>query len=376
MKVSCLQENLAKGLSIVSRAVSSRSTLPVLGNILLASDEGRLRLSATNLEMSMTCWIGAKIDKEGSITLPAKTFVDLVNTLPADQVQLDLNARTQTVVINCGRTRANIKGIDAQEFPIIATAHIGEAIELNVEDFREMIGQVVFAAATDEARPALTGVQARIHDGVLTLDAADGFRLATRTAHLSSPSTPAVTALIPARALSELARVITADEPVYVHLPKERGQVIFHHANVEVVSQLIDQPYPDLSAVVPRSHTTRTVVSTEEFRKVCKTTDIFAREAAHTARLKIKPGNDVNPGQMVISAVSAETGDNVAELDATVEGGAIEIAFNVRYLADVLGVIDTPNVALETTTSTSPGVMRPVGRDDFLYVVMPMHLGR
>jgi DNA polymerase III subunit beta len=376
MKVSCLQENLAKGLSIVSRAVAARSTLPVLGNILLATDNGRLRLSATNLELGITCWIGAKIEEDGATTVPAKTFVDLVNTLPQDKVELDLNPRTQTLNLACGRTHAHVKGIDAQEFPQIPQADLDNALELNVEDFREMIGQVTFAAATDEARPILTGVMARIDGGSLKLEAADGFRLAVRTAHLSSPAASAVNAVIPARALAELARIITADEPVHMSLPPGRGQVIFHHGNIELVSQLIEGSFPDLTPVIPKSYTTRAVLPTDEFRKACRTSDIFAREAAHTARIKIKPGTDEAPGHVSISATSAETGDNQAEIDASVEGAAVEISFNVKYLVDVLNVITTPNVALEVSSATSPGVIRPVTRDDYLYVAMPMHIGK
>ncbi len=376
MKVSCLQENLGKGLSVVSRAVAARSTLPVLSNILLATDNGRLRLSATNLELGITCWIGAKIETEGSITVPAKTLVDLVNTLPGDRVDLDLEPRTNTLSLVCGRTRAHLKGIDAQEFPLIPCADLDHSLELNVEDFREMISQVTFAAATDEARPILTGVLARIDGGDLRLEAADGFRLAVRTAQLSNPAAAPVTAVIPARALAELGRIITADEPVYMNLPPGRGQIIFHHDSVELVSQLIEGSFPDLNAVIPKNYATRTVLPTEEFRKACKTSDIFAREAAHTARLKIKPGTEVTPGHVSISATSAETGDNLAEIDASVEGAAVEIAFNVKYLVDVLNVISTPNVALETSTATSPGIIRPVGRDDYLYVAMPMHLGK
>jgi DNA polymerase-3 subunit beta len=376
MKVSCLQENLAKGLSIVSRAVASRSTLPVLGNILLATDNGRLRLSATNLELGITCWIGAKIEAEGAITVPAKTFVDLVNTLPQDKVEMELNARTQTLNLVCGRTQTHLRGIDAQEFPLIPCADLNNSLELNVEDFREMINQVTFAAATDEARPILTGVYARIDGATLKLEAADGFRLAVRTAQLSSPAGAPFTAVIPARALSELARLITDDEPVYMSLPPGRGQVIFHHGSAELVSQLIEGSFPDLNAVIPKNYVTRTVLPTDEFRKACRTSDIFAREAAHTARIKIKPGGDVTPGHITISATSAETGDNVAEIDASVEGGPVEISFNVKYLVDVLNVITTPNVALETSTATSPGIIRPVGRDDYLYVAMPMHIGK
>jgi DNA polymerase-3 subunit beta len=376
MKVSCLQENLAKGLSVVSRAVAARSTLPVLGNILLATEEGRLRLSATNRELALTCWIGAKIEEEGSVTVPAKTFVDLVNTLSQDMVSLNLITRTQTVNLSCGRTQAHIKGIDAQEFPFIPSADLDNALQLNVDDFREMINQVTFAAATDEARPILTGVLAKIEGGQMTLAASDGFRVAVRNAHLSSPANEPVNAIIPARALMELGRVITADDPVYMSLLSARGQVVFHHGSVEVVSQLIEGTFPDYTAIIPKSYLTRTVLPTEEFRKACKTSDIFAREAAHTARLKIKPGGDLTPGHMTISATSAETGDNVAEMDATVDGQALEIAFNVKYLADALNVIETPNVALETATATSPGLLRPVGREDYLYVVMPMHIGR
>ncbi len=376
MKVSCLQENLAKGLSIVSRAVASRSTLPVLGNILLATDNGRLRLSATNLELGITCWIGAKIEEEGATTVPAKTFVDLVNTLPQDKVELDLNQRTQTLNLACGRTRAHVKGIDAQEFPQIPPADLDNALELNVEDFREMIGQVTFAAATDEARPILTGVMARIDGGSLKLEAADGFRLAVRTAHLSSPAAAPVNAVIPARALAELARIITADEPVHMSLPAGRGQVIFHHGSIELVSQLIEGSFPDLTPVIPKTYTTRAVLATDEFRKACRTSDIFAREAAHTARIKIKPGTDDAPGHVAISATSAETGDNLAEIDASVEGPAVEISFNVKYLVDVLNVITTPNVALEVSSATSPGVIRPVTRVDYLYVALPMHIGK
>jgi DNA polymerase-3 subunit beta len=377
MKVSCLQENLAKGLSIVSRAVAARSTLPVLGNILLAAENGRLRLSATNLELGITCWIGAKIEDEGAITLPAKTLVDLVNTLPQDTVHLSLSARTQTVNLSCGRIKASIKGIDAQEFPAIPPADIDAAIQLNVEDLRDMIAAVIFAAATDEARPILTGVLARLEGNTVTLAASDGFRVAERTAHLSSPVEETITAIIPARALAELGRVIHAQEPVYMQLPPGRGQVIFHHGSVELVSQLIEGAFPAYQNIIPKGYKTRAVISTEEFRKACKSSDIIAREAAHTTRLKIKPGEDtLIPGHVVISATAAETGDNVAEMDATIEGDSVEIAFNVKYLVDVLSVIDTPNVALETSAATSPGVIRPVGRDDYVYVVMPMHLGR
>lgn len=376
MKVACLQENLARGLSTVARAVAPRSTLPVLGNVLLATDEGRLRLSATNLELGISYWIGAKIEEEGSTTVPARTFVDLVNTLPNDTVSMDLTVRNQTLNVRCGAFNNDIKCIDAQEFPPLPPADLDDGLTLNVENLRTMIQQVTFAASTDDARPVLTGVQVEIDGSQITMAAADGFRLSVRTDQLSAAAEP-VKAIVPARALSELARVLSGDdEVVTMILPPNRGQVIFRAKDVEVVSQLIDGAFPDYRGIIPTSSATRSVLSTSAFLKACRAADIFAREAAHSARLRITPGGDLEPGSIEVSATAAETGSNETTVDATVEGEPIEIAFNVRFLVDVLSVINTPNVSLETTAASAPGVLRPVGRDDFLHVIMPMHLGR
>jgi DNA polymerase III subunit beta len=377
MKVSCLQENLAKGLSIVSRAVASRSTLPVLGNILIATDQSRLRLSATNLELAITCWIGAKVDEEGSTTVPAKTFNDIINSLPGGPVDMNLNVRTQSLNVRGGAFVNDVKCIDAQEFPIVPQADLSSGIHLNVTDLRETIDQVVFAAATDDARPILTGVLVKVEGANVTFAATDGFRLAVRSAHLSTPVPEPVTAIVPARALAELSRVAgDQEEAAIMTLPAGRGQVIFHLKDVEVVSQLIEGTFPPYQNIIPKSYTTRTVMTTAAFLKACKAADIFARENAHTARFKIAPGSELQPGTLEISAQAAETGSNEAKLDATIEGNGGEISFNVKYLVDVLNVLPTQNVALETSQATSPGVVRPVGEDDFLYVVMPMRIGK
>ncbi len=377
MKVSCLQENLARGLSTVARAVAQRSTLPVLGNILVATDNGRLRLSATNLELGITCWIGAKIHEEGATTVPARTLVDLVNTLPNDQVDMELTVRTQSLNVRSGAFNNDIKCIDAQEFPPLPPGDMDEDLVLEVAELREMIHQVAFAASTDDARPVLTGVLVEVSEGELAMAAADGFRLSVRTAHLPSPDIGPLKAIVPARALSELGRVISdGEETVSISLPKGRGQVIFRAKNVELVSQLIEGTFPDYVGIIPTNYATRSVLATSAFHKACKAAEIFAREAAHSARLRITPGSEFEPGTLEVSATSAETGSNETVVDATVEGEPIEIAFNVRFLVDVLSVIDNPNISLETSTPSSPGVIRPVGKDDFLHVIMPMHLGR
>jgi len=374
MRVSCLQENLAKGLSVVGRAVATRSTLPVLSNVMLATDNGRLKLSATDLEIGISCWIGAKVEEDGAITVPARSFIDLVNSLPPERIDMELIVRTQTLNLKCARYEANLKGIDAQEFPLIPSAEEGEGqITLEAAAFREMIEQVVFAAATDESRPILTGVLAKFEGKQLTLAAADGFRLSVRTIELLVETEPAQF-IIPARALAEVARISADEETIALITASSRNQVLFHTPNVDLVSQLIEGNFPDYRQIIPKSYATRTVVDTNSFLRACKTANIFARDAANIVRLQIVPGGELAPGHMTVAATSAELGDNVGELDASVEGDEIEIAFNVKYLIDVLSVMDTAQVALETTTPSSPGVIRPVGDLDFVHVIMPMHV--
>ena len=377
MKVTVLQENLAHGLGIVSKAVSPRSTLPVLANILIASDEGRLRLSATNLELGITCWIPARIDEEGSTTVPARTFSDLVGTLPGDQVLLKLDMSTQTLNVRGGTSTNDIKCIDAQEFPPLPVPDFEGAVQINVGDFREMIHQVAFAASSDEARPVLMGVLVQVDNDKFTMAAADGFRLSVRKAVLSTPSLAPVSAIVPSQALKELARVATdGDEPIYMVLPKGRGQVVFRVKDVEVVSQLIDGTFPDYQQIIPRSYKSRTLVSTASLLKACKQAEIFAREGSNVARFNIKSAQgEMQPSEVEISATSEETGKNETIVEATVDGGGLLIAFNVKFLREALEVIRTPNVALETSAPNAPGVVKPVGDDQFLHVIMPMHLG-
>jgi DNA polymerase III subunit beta len=377
MKVTCLQENLSKGLGIVTRAVSPRNVLPVLGNVLLATEDGRLKLAATNLEIGITYWLGAKVEEEGSITVPARTITDFVNTLPNEKIRMVLDSRRQSLNLHCEAFTSDIKGVDAQEFPLLPGANLGDGIALNVADLREMITQTTIAAATDDTRPVLTGVLVRLEGDRLTLAAADGFRLSMREAKLSASVRDAVSVIIPARALSELARLVgDQDETVWMVLPSGRGQAVFRLKEAELSSSLIDGTFPDFQPIIPRSYNTHAVLSTAQFLKACKAADIFARQASHSARLTITPGAGSEPGKLQVNATAAETGQGETVIDASVEGAAIEIAFNVKYLVDVLTVVNTPNVSLETTGPASPGVIRPVGREDFTHVIMPMHLGK
>ncbi len=375
MKATVLQQHLAHGLGMVSRAVSPRSTLPVLANVLVATDEGRLRLSATNLELGITCWIPAQISEEGSVTVPARTFADLINALPSDQVQLSLNTRTQTMNVRCGTNITDIKGIDAQEFPPMPVPDLMEGVSLNVSDFKEMIQQVVFSASADEARPVLQGVLMTINNNEVTLAATDGFRISVRKALLSNPVRQAISVIIPGRALSELARIATdGEQTLTMNVPPGRGQVIFHVKDAELVSQLIDGNFPDYKVIIPRSSKTHTILSTAGFLKACKQAEIIAREGNNVVRLNILAQGD-QPGVVEISAQSEETGTSDIKVDANVDGPGLLIAFNVRFLREVLDVIKTPSIALETNANNTPATIKPIGDDNYTHVIMPMHLG-
>ena len=376
MKVTCLQENLSKGLSIVGRAVSPRSTLPVLGNVMVTTDGGRLKLTATDLEVGINCWVGAKVEEEGATTVPARTFIDLVNALPPGQIDMELIVSTQTLNLSTPRSESNIKGIDAQEFPIVPVPDDENGIPIEPDVLRQAIEQVAFAAATDESRPILTGVLAQFENEELTLAAADGYRLSVRTVSLPEAISDAFSIIIPAKALKELARVSgDQQDPVIINVTPSRNQVIFQLTDVVLVSQLIDGNFPDYRKIIPGDRTTHTILDTAPFLKACKMAQIFARDAAHITRVQVDPGPE-EAGHVRVSATSAETGDDVSEIDANIEGEEVEIAFNVKFLIDVLSVIDAPQISLDTTASSNPGVIRPVGENSFTHVIMPMHLGR
>jgi DNA polymerase-3 subunit beta len=372
-----LQENLAKGLSIIGRSVATRSTLPVLGNVLLATDQDRLKLSANNLEIGINCWIGAKVEKEGSITIPARLLTDFVNSLPPERIDLILDEPTQTLNARCAHFEANLKGIDAQEFPMVPSLDAGEEIiRLEPEILKQMIHQVTFAAAVEESRPVLTGVRAQFEHEALTMSGTDGFRLSMKTVPLSHPIDEAFEVIIPARALTELARIIgDQEEPVQVVLTSSHNQILFHLNNIDLVSQLIEGKFPDVTQIIPEEHNTRTVLDALNFLKASRVSYLFARDAANIVKLDISPGADeLMAGRLVLTATSQELGDNVTELVASVDGDSVEIAFNAKYLIDVLNVLDSAQVALETSAPANPGVIRAIGDDSFIHVIMPMHL--
>jgi DNA polymerase-3 subunit beta len=350
--------------------------MPVLANILLSAEDGQLKLAATNLDLGITCVVdNVEVRDPGAITVPARLLREFVASLPKDRVEMSLNQRSSTLNLRCATYEANVKGIAADEFPPIPQVEGQEKVSLDPELLGKAIDQVAFAAATDESRPALSGVLLSFRGQKLTLAAADGFRLAVRILELADAAPESLDIIVPARTLQELGRVLgDQSEPIEVAVTPNRSQVLFRLKKVEIVSRLIEATFPNYQQIIPTTSATRVTINTKDFLSAARIASFFARDSSNIVRLQITPGQELTPGRVLVTATAADVGDTVGGIDATIEGEPAQIAFNSKYLSDVLGVVDTEKVKLEVTSASRPGVLRPIGAEGYTHVIMPMHV--
>lgn len=374
MKVQVLQENLQRGLSIVGRAVATRSTLPITANVLLQTENGRLKLAATDLDIGITSWIGARIDEEGATTVPARLITDFVASLPPAPVDLQIPDRSREVHLECARNESTINAMDAEDFPRIQAISGGATLQLDPKALKHAIDRVEFGAASDDSRPALTGVHIKTDGTRLTLAAADGFRLAVSDIELAEAPAEPIEVIVPARAVRELSRLIAdTQDPVEMRVNQQRTQVQFVMVETELVAQLIQGVFPNYSQLIPAEWTTRATVSVDEFKRLTRIAAIFARDGSGIIRLEMTPPEGGETGTLKVTARADEIGDNEGVIDAEIEGQAGRIAFNSRYLGDVLNALHG-EVTLELTNPYSQGAFRPVGDSAYVHVVMPMYV--
>ena len=376
MKVSVLQENLHKGLNVVGRAVAARTTLPIASNVLLATDNGQLRLAATDTQsISLTCWVGAQIEEEGRHHGAGAALDGLRDVAAEREDRADAATASQAGEAGLRPQRGDgrrhgRRGLPAD--PGNRGRHDARRSVARVS--RPAINQVVFAAALDDSRPVLTGVDMIADGSELTLAAADGFRLAVRKLALKTSVDQRIEIIVPARALAELGRLLgDTDEAVEMRLNEGNTQVLFKAGQVEMVAAADPGHVPELQP----AHSDRVQLTGGRRGGRLPARDERSRGSSPAmglgiVRLQVATGEDGDPGKMSISAKAEEIGDNLGEIDAAVEGEASKIAFNGKYLQEVLQVLEGGQVALETTSPSSPGVMRPVGSDRYVHVVMPM----
>jgi len=383
MKVSILQENLNKGLSIVSRIINSKVTLPILGNILLTAEEGKLKLTATNLEVSINLWLPAKKEKEGKFTIPAKDLTEFVNALPADKVLLEEKQEKLQVV--SGNYKAVFNGTSAAEFPHVpslkdkkTSSNVGRKFELEVEEFVKAVNLVCFAAAQDETRPVLTGVRLSCLNNELQLVATDGYRLSLKRINLKE-KLDIPTLIIPARALIEVIKAIEqreksacadreGEKKLQVAVTKQKNQVIFSYGNLEVIARLIEGEFPDFQKIIPEKGESKAVIDTEELIRAVRTASIFARKSANIVRLNF------DKKMLTIQANAPEIGENEIKIPVEFEGEKTEIAFNFRFLQDFLSYLDKETLSVALSGALKPGLFRGIKDNSFLHIIMPVRL--
>lgn len=382
MDLTCEQEQFQRALALVQRAVATKSSLPVLSNVLLSADGDFLRIAATNLEIGITTSIEAAVLDPGLVTVDARLLAEFVNTLPAGNVRLRSQSGRFSLNIQSGdgkrATKADINGMDPDDFPVLQS-DTGDGFSAVVDPgvMREMIAQVEFAAASDESRPVLAGVLARFEESRLTLASADGFRLAVRSGSLAEPAPDKLDAIVPARAMRELARIIAdATEPVRLALTPNRSQLVVRVDGTVFLSRLIEGTFPDYRAIVPRDFSTTVTVGRDALQTAVRRAGYFARDNNDVIRLTVAGADeDGDLGSVEVSANAAERGSSQSFVDAGVSGPGTQIAFNARYLNDVLGVLKGGQVILGFNGSNQAGVVRPADGGDYDHVIMPMVIG-
>lgn len=364
MELTVTQDNFAKALSAVGRVASTKTQLPILGNILLRTDGNRLLIAATNLEIATTQYIGAKIAKPGAITVPARLISEFVSSLPKESIEL--RVVNENIHITCGKYHSIINGVIADDFPELPTIIEESSVSysINSEDFKQAVSQTIITASGDSTRPVLTGVYWHSHEGFLYLAATDGYRLSERRL---VETTSDVSAIIPTQSLQEVLRTIS-DDVESVDILFDETQVRFRSNEAEVISRLIDGNFPDYRQLVPKESDTIATVSKSEFTRVTKVAGLFARESGGSVTLTVSEEDK----SVSLHSIASEFGENTSELSAEVKGGG-QITLNSRYLSEGLGVTDAETVTVEFSGKLSPCIIRSLKKDaNYYHMIMPL----
>lgn len=370
MKISCTQENLSRGINIVNRLVGSRVTLPVLNNILLKSENGRLKLSATDLEIGINTIIRAKVDRDGAITIPSRLLTEFVSNNKDKNIDLEL--KDDTLHLRSDHYNASIKGISASEFPLIPEVKEKPSALIKAVLLREAIGQTVFAASNDETRANLMGEYLVFEDNKLKIVATDSYRLAEKTLICKEEISEKRSLIVPNRTMVELARIIS-DNDDELSISVGDTQILFKFGETELISRLIEGNFPDYEQIIPINNNFNVEINTEEFASGVKMASFFARDNTNNIKLK------VSDQKIIIEANSPQTGSNVSEVAANVktnnkENKELTVSFNAKFIQDVLPVIKSEKISLELEGKINPGLIRPLNGKDYLYVIMPLQL--
>lgn len=364
MKLICTKENLKKGLFAVSRVVGVGNPLQVLNNILVKTDQGRIKLSSTNLEIGVNTWVGGKIEEEGALTIPAKLINEYINNLPTDKVVLE--TKENTLVVESDNYHTNIKGLSSEDFPLIPQVSDEPFAKIDSVELAGAFSETIWATAQNETQPEISGVFLGFEDDKLRVAATDRYRLAERLALLKEPVRQPKEVIIPYRTVSELYKIMSSargDVEIYF----SESQVLFKFDETELISRLIDGQYPPYQEIVPKEFKSEAVVSREELIHALKATALFAPDSNNIQL-------EVRDGEVVVAASSVSAGENTTKVSAKITGENNSAIFNYRYLLDCLNNLREQEVVVKMISDVSPAMITPQGRNNYLYIVMPIKI--
>ncbi len=376
MKLSCTRDNLHQGLAITSHMMTKNVNLPILQNVLVKAEGGIIRFTATNLEMAVNCTVRGKVEEAGQYTIPSKLFFDYVSLLPNETIRIE--TQDQNARVECGSHKTKIHGLGASEFPLVPRVEGGKAFQIPVEEFKRALFQVLFAVATNESRPELTGVAFSFFphegEGRLTLASTDSYRLAEKTIPLVSSVDEPFSIVVPSKTLHEVNRILSVfkddvELPSSLTMHLSNAQLVFTYGHVELISRTIDEKYPDYKSIVPSHFQTHTEIDREDFVKAVKTASLFSRTGLNDIVLTFHPEGR----ELSVSATDATRGDNTTNCSADITGQQNSVTVNYRYLLDGLQAITSDQVVFEMIDAGNPCLLSPKDTTDvYRYVIMPI----
>jgi DNA polymerase III subunit beta len=365
MKLICTKENLKKGLSVVSRVVGVGNPLQVLNNILIKTDQGRIKLSSTNLEIGVNTWIGGAIEEEGSITVPARLINEYINNLPTDRITL--NTQDTTLSIESDNYHTTIKGLSADDFPLIPQVAEEAYAKLDGLEFKDALSETIWASANNETQPEISGIYFNFEEDKLRIAATDRYRLAERIGVMKEPVKSVKEAIIPSRTINEMYKILGLGKGE-VEVFFSESQVLFKFDETELISRLIDGQYPPYKEIIPKEFLTEITVDRTEFMHGIKAASLFASDS-NNIQVQAIPGEG-----MKITASSVAAGENTTNIKSDIKGAENHAIFNYRYLLDCLNNLKEQQVTLKMNNDSTAAMMVPQGRDNYLYIVMPIKI--
>ena len=371
MKISCTQENLNQGLNIVSHIANKNSNLPILGNVLIKVQDKILNLSATNLEIGIQVGIRGKIESEGEFTVDARLFSDYISLLPKDRIDLELVS--DELKIKCDKQKTKIKTQPGSEFPLIPQLNKVNPYIIKAKEIKKAISEVVFAVSISETRPEISGVYMNFTANQIIMAATDSYRLAEKKITMEKESPNNNQIIVPVKTLQEVSRALsvfkeetTLDNVENIEIYISSNQIMFSYNGVDLVSRLIEGQYPDYTQILPTEKKTKVKINRENLIKAVKTSSLFTKSGIHDIKLEFLENN------LIITSSSAQTGENISELETEKTGDNNNIVLNYKYLLDGLQNIDSENVIFELNTNSNPCVLKPDDTNDYVYIIMPI----